>query len=50
MDTIQGETYNILSPDLIEDESSTQHQIKTWTNNVEKRIQTYQVLPPPREY
>lgn len=38
MDTIQGETYNILSPNLIEDESSTKHQIKTWTNNVVETI------------
>lgn len=38
MDTIEGETYNILSPNLIEDESSVEHQVKTWTNNVIETI------------
>ena len=34
MDTIEGETYNILSPNLIEDEASVEHQVKTWANDV----------------
>ena len=38
MDTIEGETYNILSPNLIEDESSVEHKVKTWTNNVVETI------------
>ena len=34
MDTIEGETYNILSPNLIENESSVNYKVKTWTNDV----------------
>ncbi|MCI5583613.1 MAG: hypothetical protein MR357_07860 [Anaeroplasma sp.] len=32
MDTIEGGTYNIFSPDLIEDESSIIHNVKTWVD------------------
>ena len=39
MDTIEGDTYNILSPNLIESESSVQHKVKTWTNDVIETIQ-----------
>lgn len=38
MDTIEGDTYNILSPNLIEDEASNLHQFKTWTNEVVNNI------------
>ena len=40
MDTIEGETYNILSPDLIEDESSVEHKVKTWTNDVIENVKS----------
>ena len=38
MDTIEGETYNIFSPELIEDEASAQHQVKTWVNDVVETV------------
>ena len=34
MDTIEGDTYNILSPNLIENESSVNYKVKTWANDV----------------
>ena len=38
MDTIEGDTYNILSPDLSEEESSVEHKVKTWTNNIVETV------------
>ena len=40
MDTIEGDTYNILSPDLIEDEASALHTVKTWTNDAIENIKS----------
>ena len=40
MDTIEGDTYNILSPDLIEDEDSALHTVKTWTNDAIETIKS----------
>ena len=40
MDTIEGETYNILSPNLIEDEASVEHQVKTWANDVVETVKS----------
>ena len=38
MDTIEGGTYNIFSADLIEDEDSTIHKVKTWTNDLVEKV------------
>ena len=38
MDTIEDGTYNIFSSDLIEDESSTIHNVKTWVNDVVDKV------------
>ena len=38
MDTIEGGTYNIFDFDLIEDEDSTIHKVKTWTSEVIDQI------------
>lgn len=40
MDTIDGETYNILSPHLIEDEASATHKVKKWTSDTIDKIAT----------
>ena len=47
MDTIEGDTYNILSPNLIEDEASNLHQFKEWgnkvINNIKDKLAQYKV-------